>query len=68
MGNGEISKMAFHSGKTVKKQGRGWLEFSFRSKRSTDQEGIGKELLKSGRFTNQVTEGGIGTFDICTST
>lgn len=56
--------MAFHSGNTVKKQGRGgWL--SFRSKRSANWEGLetGKELLKSGRFTTQVRErGGIGTF------
>jgi len=55
--------MAFHSGNTVKKQGRGgWL--SLRSKGSANREGLetGKELLKSGRFTTQVREGGIGTF------
>lgn len=59
--------MAFHSGNTVKKQGR---SCHLGKKRSANWEGLetGKELLKSGRFTTQVREGGIGTFDICTST
>lgn len=61
--------MAFHSGNTVIKQGRGGWTYHLGKKRSANWEGLetGKELLKSGRFTTQVREGGIGTFDICTS-
>lgn len=63
--------MAFHSGNTVKKQGRGgWSCHLGGKKGALIGKGLetGKELLKSGRYTTQVREGGIGTFDICTST
>lgn len=61
--------MAFHSGDTVKKQGRGAWSYRL-GKRDATREGseTGKESLKSRRFTTQVREGGIGTVGICTST
>lgn len=68
-GKREISEMAFHSGNTVKKQGRvGWSYHL--GKEELIRKGLetGKELLKLGRFATQVREEGIGTFDICTST
>lgn len=59
-GRGKRSGLAFHSGKTVEKQGKGWLELTSRQKRSATQEGI-KKSFKSGRLTTRVRRvGGAG--------